>query len=144
MNLKAILHLLTLFCLFCMTSSINAEETAKPEEIIKSDKVSFGLDKRVKILGALCLIFAPIGLFAYKKNRINSPAKGSQLKVLEKKSLDQNSSLILVESLGSVLLISKSGTQISLIKDYKSEMNLNTNSSHEVDPYSNLSLIANI
>jgi len=144
MNLKAILHLLTLFCLFCMTSSINAEETAKPEEIFKSNKVSFGLDKRVKILGALCLIFAPIGLFAYKKNRINSPAKGSQLKVLEKKSLDQNSSLILVESLGSVLLISKSGSQISLIKDYKGEIDSSSNSSHEVDPYSNLSLIANI
>lgn len=109
-----------------------------------SSPASYGLDKRVKIMGALLLIFAPIGILAYHKNKGKINGSESLINILEKRTIDPTSSLILVKTYERTFLLGKSAEKISLL----TELNLKENGSNESE-YSNfannnLSLISNI
>lgn len=110
-------YAIVLLALFSQGLALGLEPSTEntPPEVMPLK--GFGLDQRVKVLGALLLIFAPIGLFTYNKNRIGSSGKESKINILEKKALDQNSSILLVEIHGSTLLLSKTSSGISLIKE---------------------------
>ena len=138
-------YLTVLLALFCQSQvfAIETDTISTTQDL--SNLKGFGMDKRVKVLGALLLIFAPLGLMAYNKNRQVSLSKESKINILEKRSLDQNSSILLVEIQGTTLLLSKTSTGISLIKEVPTTPT-DTNIAHEDKPYSpskNVSLVSN-
>ena len=136
-------YTLVILALFSQGSvfAIETDPTTSTSEMTQLK--GFGLDKRVKVLGALLLIFAPIGIFAYNKNKQGSLGKESRINILEKKALDQNSSILLVEIHGTTLLLSKTSTGISLIKEVSNLAENQTTKEPDFPTLKNVSLVSN-
>jgi len=135
--LFATLILLSQAPVFGMENSV----ASTPQEAISTK--GFGLDQRVKIVGAILLIFAPLGLLAYQKNRKGTIGKESKINILERKSLDQHSSIFLVETLGTTLLLSKTSAGISLIKEVTCQETFIAPEERTVPTLKNVCLISN-
>ncbi len=133
--ISAIKYIFACLILFGLSNAFCSEpEVSTSSKEIPSLK-GIGLDKRVKVLGALFLIFAPIGAFAYNKNRQGSLNTESKIKIIEKRALDQNTSILLVEVSGTTLVLSKTTNGISLIKEISTTNIASSNN--------NISLVAN-
>lgn len=136
-------YLIVLFAITYQSQAFCIETDSKSNPQAMSNLKEYGLDKRVKIMGAILLIFAPLGLMAYNKNKQGTLGKESQINILERKSLDQTSSIFLVEIQGTTLLLSKTTAGISLIKEiYTSSPNLTWNE-NPTPAVKNVSLVSN-
>ena len=83
-------YLIVLFAITYQSQAFCIETDSKSNPQAMSNLKEYGLDKRVKIMGAILLIFAPLGLMAYNKNKQGTLGKESQINILERKITPKN------------------------------------------------------